>query len=79
MRLSRRTFVASTAALALPTAVRAQDKVVRYDVPMTDIPLTTGQPDRGANACQYTGLTTYDPLIAREPDVVDRPGGVPST
>ena len=34
---------------------------------MTDIPLTTGQPDRGANAYQYTGLTIYDPLIAWEP------------
>ena len=41
---------------------------------MTDIPLTTGQPDRGANAYQYTGLTIYDPLIAWELDISDRPG-----
>ena len=41
---------------------------------MTDIPLTTGQPDRGANAYQYTGHTIYDPLIAWELDVSDRPG-----
>ena len=47
---------------------------MRYGIPMTDIPLTTGQPDRGANAYQYTGLTIYDPLIAWELDVSDRPG-----
>ena len=47
---------------------------MRYGIPMTDIPLTTGQPDRGANAYQYTGLTIYDPLIAWELDVTDRPG-----
>ena len=62
------------AALALPRAAWAQEKVVRYGIPMTDIPLTTGQPDRGANAYQYTGLTLYDPLIAWELDVSDRPG-----
>ncbi len=31
---------------------------------MADIPLTTGQPDRGAGAYQFTGLTLYDPLVA---------------
>jgi len=28
------------------------------------IPLTTGQPDRGAGAYQFTGYTLYDPLVA---------------
>ena len=41
---------------------------------MTDIPLTTGQPDRGAGAYQFTGHTLYDPLVAWELDVADRPG-----
>ncbi len=74
MILSRRSLLAAPAGLALPKVAWAQDKVVRYGIPMTDIPLTTGQPDRGANAYQYTGLTLYDPLIAWELDVPDRPG-----
>ena len=41
---------------------------------MTDLPLTTGQPDRGAGGYQFTGLTLYDPLVAWELDVADRPG-----
>src|SRR5882724_7621456 len=74
MTLSRRSLLAVPAALALPRSASAQEKVVRYGIPMTDIPLTTGQPDRGANAYQYTGLTIYDPLVAWELDVADRPG-----
>ncbi len=75
MTLARRSLLAVPAALALSRAAWAQgEKAVRYGIPMTDIPLTTGQPDRGANAYQYTGLTIYDPLIAWELDVSDRPG-----
>ena len=74
MGLSRRSLLAAGSALALPRAASAQEKVVRYGIPMTDIPLTTGQPDRGANAYQYTGLTIYDPLIVWQLDVSDRPG-----
>ena len=75
MRLSRRSlFAATTTALVAPHAAWAQEKVVRYGISMADIPLTTGQPDRGAGAYQYTGLTIYDPLIAWELDVADRPG-----
>ncbi|MBN9085854.1 MAG: hypothetical protein J0J01_03005 [Reyranella sp.] len=48
MTLSRRSLLAGTAALGLPPVAWAQEKVVRYGIPMTDIPLTTGQPDRGA-------------------------------
>jgi len=40
---------------------------------MADIPLTTGQPDRGAGAYQFTAYTIYDPLVAWEMDVSDRP------
>jgi len=41
---------------------------------MADIPQTTGQPDRGAGAYQFTGYTLYDPLVAWEMNVADRPG-----
>src|SRR5882672_1377789 len=65
-------------ALALPTGlglpVHAQDRVVRFGISMSDVPLTTGQPDRGAGAYKFTGFTLYDPLIAWEMDVSDRPG-----
>ena len=47
---------------------------MRYGISMADVPLTTGQPDRGAGAYQFTGLTIYDPLVAWELDVADRPG-----
>ncbi|GAA0598003.1 ABC transporter substrate-binding protein [Craurococcus roseus] len=48
--------------------------MVRYGISMADIPQTTGQPDRGAGAYQFTGHTLYDPLVAWEMDVADRPG-----
>ena len=50
-------------ALALHSGVHAET-VARYGISMADIPLTTGQPDRGAGAYQFTGHTIYDPLIA---------------
>jgi peptide/nickel transport system substrate-binding protein len=77
-RLSRRTILAGASALALPTTLAApataQEKVVRFGISMADVPLTTGQPDRGAGAYKFTGYTIYDPLIAWEMDVTDRPG-----
>lgn len=48
--------------------------MLRYGISMADIPQTTGQPDRGAGAYQFTGHTLYDPLVAWEMDVADRPG-----
>jgi peptide/nickel transport system substrate-binding protein len=36
--------------------------------------MTSGQPDRGAGAYQFTGYTIYDPLVAWEMNVADRPG-----
>jgi peptide/nickel transport system substrate-binding protein len=77
-KLSRRSILAGAGALALPAGfgmpARAEEKIVRYGISMADIPLTTGQPDRGAGAYQFTGLTLYDPLVAWEMDVADRPG-----
>ncbi len=50
------------------------ETVVRYGISMADIPLTTGQPDRGAGAYQFTGHTIYDPLVAWEANIGTRPG-----
>ena len=50
------------------------ESVVRYGISMADVPLTTGQPDRGAGGYQFTGYTLYDPLVAWEMDVAERPG-----
>ncbi|MDY7579430.1 ABC transporter substrate-binding protein [Herbaspirillum sp. RTI4] len=50
------------------------ETVARYGISMSDIPLTTGQPDRGAGAYQFTGHTIYDPLVAWEANISTRPG-----
>ena len=60
--------------LGRPATPARAETVVRYGISMADIPLTTGQPDRGAGAYQFTGYTLYDPLISWEMDVSDRPG-----
>jgi len=61
-------------ALAGASAATLAETVARYGISMADIPLTTGQPDRGAGAYQFTGHTIYDPLIAWEANVGNRPG-----
>ena len=58
----------------MPTISAQAETVVRYGISMADIPLTTGQPDRGAGAYQFSAYTIYDPLVAWEMDVSDRPG-----
>jgi peptide/nickel transport system substrate-binding protein len=63
--------------LVLPCAwlLPAQaETVVRYGISLSDIPLTSGQPDHGAGAYQFTGHTIYDGLVAWEMDTADRPG-----
>ena len=77
--LSRRSILAGASALALPAGLaarpaHAQETVVRFGISMADVPLTTGQPDRGAGAYKFTGVTIYDPLVAWEMDVSNRPG-----
>lgn len=76
--LSRRAALAGAASLSagLPRHASAQGAggALTYAISMADIPLTTGQPDRGAGGYQFTGLTLYDPLVAWELDVADRPG-----
>ncbi len=70
---SVRVFSAICALTAAIGAARAET-VVRYGISMADITLTTGQPDRGAGAYQFTGYTIYDPMVAWEMNVSDRPG-----
>ena len=72
---------AGMASLLLPYAAgqafaqsSGNERVLRYGISMADVPQTTGQPDRGAGAYQFTGHTLYDPLVAWEMDVADRPG-----
>src|SRR5437762_13153029 len=64
-------LAAGASLFALPAKA---ETVVRYGISMADIPLTTGQPDRGAGAYQFTAYTIYDPLVAWEMDVAERPG-----
>src|ERR1700704_1112726 len=68
------TALAVAIGASLPAFSAQAELVVRYGISMADIPLTTGQPDRGAGAYQFTAYTIYDPLVAWEMDVSDRPG-----
>ena len=64
-------------ALSLSLAFQASaiaETVARYGISLADIPLTTGQPDKGAGAYQFTGHTIYDPLVAWEANIDNRPG-----
>ncbi len=63
-----------TAGIGLDAQSAGAETVVRYGISLADIPLTTGQPDRGAGGYQFTAYTIYDPLVAWEMDVADRPG-----
>src|SRR3982074_2244400 len=77
MRVRNSIFLGALAVLigtGLPALPAQAESVVRYGISMADIPLTTGQPDRGAGAYQFTAYTIYDPLVAWEMDVSDRPG-----
>src|SRR6266513_3958174 len=58
----------------LPVPAAQAETIVRDGIAMADIPLTSGQPDRGAGAYQFSAYTIYDPLVAWEMDVSDRPG-----
>src|SRR3981189_3211225 len=73
-----KTMRLAAAALAVGIGLPAQsahaESVVRYGISMADIPLTTGQPDRGAGAHQFPAYTIYDPVVAWEMHVADGPG-----
>ena len=62
------------AAFTIAAGSARAESVIRYGISLADIPLTSGQPDRGAGAYQFTGYTIYDPLVAWEMNVADRPG-----
>ena len=73
--MRRSSVLVAAFALASLSALPAHaETVVRYGISMADVPLTTGQPDRGAGGYQFTGYTLYDPLVAWEMNVSDRPG-----
>src|SRR6266581_5853818 len=78
MRIRNSMLLVAAMALAigasLPATSARAESVVRYGISMADIPLTAGQPDRGAGAYQFTAYTIYDPLVAWEMDVAERPG-----
>src|SRR5215470_6768496 len=67
-------LAAAALAAGLPAISAQAETVLRYGISMADIPQTTGQPDRGAGAYQFSAYTIYDPLVAWEMDVADRPG-----
>src|SRR5205085_11278073 len=73
---TRNSMLLAAAALAagLPAMPAQAETVVRYGISMADIPQTTGQPDRGAGAYQFSAYTIYDPLAAWEMDVAARTG-----
>src|SRR5215475_1037104 len=71
MRVRISTLLAMVAITLSGLSARAET-VVRYGMSMADIPLTTGQPDRGAGAYQFTGYTIYDPLISWDMSVADK-------
>src|ERR1700742_5110022 len=70
----RNSILLAVLAVTLSAISARAETVVRYGMSMADVTLTTGQPDRGAGAYQFTGYTIYDPLISWEMDVSDRPG-----
>jgi peptide/nickel transport system substrate-binding protein len=79
MTMTRRVVLGAAAWLGASGAQSRTDASdgpasLKYGISMSDLPLTTGQPDRGAGGYQFTGLTIYDPLVAWELDVADRPG-----
>ena len=75
LRFRRLAWSAALAVGALSVSSASwAESVVRYGISMADIPLTSGQPDRGAGAYQFTGHTIYDPLIAWEANIGSRPG-----
>jgi peptide/nickel transport system substrate-binding protein len=67
-------ILALSAAVSVWSLPASAESVIRYGISMADIPMTTGQPDRGAGAYQFTGYTIYDPLVAWEMNVAERPG-----
>src|SRR5258708_1219771 len=71
MRVLTSLVLAAVVAWGAPAGA---ESVVRYGISMSDVPLTTGQPDRGAVAYQFTGFTIYDPVVAWGMNVADRPG-----
>jgi hypothetical protein len=69
-RARRRSRRRSRVGRARPVPKRSSATPFRWPI----FRLPRGQPDRGAGAYQFTGYTIYDPLVAWEMNVADRPG-----
>src|ERR1700753_1483723 len=67
-------LLATALAVSLSTLSARAETVVRYGMSMADVPLATGQPDRGAGPYQFTGYRIYDPLVAWDMSTADKPG-----
>jgi peptide/nickel transport system substrate-binding protein len=66
MRSTRIGLTACCAMLAIalsPGALQAQSKPLRVGITLSDVAITTGQPDAGAEGYRYSGYTLYDALI----------------
>jgi ABC-type transport system substrate-binding protein len=75
--LHRRDLLAGAAALAAtpfaPAAAQpAPSGTLRVGMTAGDIPLTTGQPNQGAEGNRFLGITLYDPLVAWDLSHADR-------
>ena len=75
--MHRRDLFAGAAALAAapfaPAAAQpAPSGTLRVGMTAGDIPLTTGQPNQGAEGNRFLGITLYDPLVAWDLSRADR-------
>ena len=75
MRVLRHGAVALVAALAIgsiSTGLRAET-VIRMGMTLADIPVTTSQPNQGAEGWRFIGNTLYDGLIGWDLSSRDKP------
>jgi peptide/nickel transport system substrate-binding protein len=62
VRLGHSFVAALLAAVVIPGAVAAQEKVLRIGMTAADIPRTHGQPDQGFEGNRFTGIPMFDAL-----------------
>ncbi|HEX3996061.1 MAG TPA: ABC transporter substrate-binding protein [Acetobacteraceae bacterium] len=77
--VDRRTAVAMIAGVALAgpeVAVAKDETVLRIGMTLADIPLTTSQPNQGAEGWRFIGVTLYDGLVNWDLTSADKPSGL---
>src|ERR1700744_1744659 len=70
----RLSLLVTALSVSLSTLSAHAETVVRYGMSMADIPLTTGQPDRGAGAYQFTGYPISNSMISGDRSIPNKPG-----